>query len=481
VQVVKLLQSAAPLWEALCSYKDKGVLPFHTPGHKLRGDLFPRLIEELGPGVFQLDPSDEVEDITINHDFHRALEAAQQLAAQLFGAAYTLFLVNGTTSGLHYLLHFMEGAVAIPRFSHQAVYTGAMLSGSECLYIPAQFDPEWQIPLPPTVEALRRVALGQSLSAAVFTHPTYYGTCAQLEELIAEVHRLGAYAFVDEAHGGHFRFSLNLPSTGLEAQADGVVQSTHKNLGSLTQTSMLHSASGEVYDLASRARQILETTSPSLVFLAVLDEVRRTLHERGQELVSNALELARSVSARLESVPGVLVLPDHLRHDPTKVVFSLRELGLTGIQLEGLLRRDYNIQVELSDYYNVIALITLGDTEERVNRLCSAVEDLARRARHLGGPPLPVHQVSYPPLPKQALGMRDAVRRQWEAVPLKAAQGRVSAAFVTPYPPGVPLLVPGEVVSREVVEYLQWCLGLGWPIRGLDGLTVSVIKDNAVC
>ena len=233
-----------------------------------------------------------------------------------------------------------------------------MLSGSECLYIPAQFDPEWQIPLPPTVEALRRVALGQSLSAAVFTHPTYYGTCAQLEELIAEVHRLGAYAFVDEA-GATFVFT-QLASTGLEAQADGVVQSTHKNLGSLTQTSMLHSASGEVYDLASRARQILETTSPSLVFLAVLDEVRRTLHERGQELVSNALELARSVSARLESVPGVLVLPDHLRHDPTKVVFSLRELGLTGIQLEGLLRRDYNIQVELSDYYNVIALITLG-------------------------------------------------------------------------------------------------------------------------
>lgn len=479
--MIDLRQKDAPLWEALCAYRRQRVIPFHTPGHKLRGDLFPRITEQLGSGLFELDPSDEIEDLMLEHDFHRALEAAQKLAAQFFGAANTLFLVSGTTSGLHYLLYFTAGPIVIPRFSHQAVYTGALLSGNQCLYIPARLDPEWQIPLPPTVEEFAQAAGGQQPAAAVFTHPTYYGTCGELQELVAEAHQMGAYAFIDEAHGGHFCLSHSLPASGLEAGGDGVVQSTHKTLGSLTQTSMLHAASEELYELARRARQIMETTSPSLVFLAVLDEVRRSLFERGRDLIATALELAHFCSRRLESIPGVRVLPGHLRRDPTKIVFTLRDLGLTGLQVEGLLRRDYNIQVELSDFFNVIALITLGDTEERVQRLCWAVEDLAQRAKHLGGRALSLPNLGYPPLPRSAMSMAQAVRMPGENVPLKAAVGRIAAGFVTPYPPGVPLLVPGEVVSPEVVEYLEWCLSLGWSVRGLADLGISVLKDNDVC
>ena len=475
-----MIQDNAPLWEALCAYRQRGVIPFHTPGHKLRGEIFPRLQAHLGSGIFQLDPSDEIEDLALDHDFERALEAAQQLAAQLFGAAHTLFLVNGTTSGLHYLLYSVSGKLVIPRFSHQAVYTGALLAGNECIYLPVRFDPEWQIPLPPTAAELERAAADHSPAAVVFTHPTYYGTCAELEELVVKTHQLGALAVIDEAHGGHFRFSPVLPDPGLAAGADGVVQSTHKTLGSLTQTSMLHVQSDELHHLVRRARRILETTSPSLVFLAVIDEVRRSLHERGSELVGRAVELAHCCSARLERIPGVQVLPSQLRHDPTKIVFSLRELGLTGIQLEGILRRDYNIQVELSDYFNVIALVTLGDTPETIEQLCRAVEGVVERAGHLGGRKLRLPDLSYPPLPEQALPMGKAVRRSWEAVSLRQAVGRVSAEFVTPYPPGVPILVPGEVVSRDTAAYLEWCLRLGWPIRGMEGVALYVIKDNAL-
>ena len=242
---------------------------------------------------------------------------------------------------------------------------------------------------------------------------------------------------------------------------------------------MLHVQSDELHHLVRRARRILETTSPSLVFLAVIDEVRRSLHERGSELVGRAVELAHCCSARLERIPGVQVLPSQLRHDPTKIVFSLRELGLTGIQLEGILRRDYNIQVELSDYFNVIALVTLGDTPETIEQLCRAVEGVVERAGHLGGRKLRLPDLSYPPLPEQALpwGRRCAVpgRRC-----LSGRQSAVLCRVVTPYPPGVPILVPGEVVSRDTAAYLEWCLRLGWPIRGMEGVALYVIKDNAL-
>ena len=485
VQVVNLTQNKAPLWEALCAYRKHRIVPFHTPGHKLRADLFPRLEEQLGSGTFALDPSDEIESLDFDHDFEAALEAAQELAAQLFNADNTLFLVNGTTSGLHYLLYFMSGPVVIPRFSHQSVYTGVMLSGSESIYLPARFDPHWQIPLQPSPDEFSYHVSGRNPAAAVFTHPTYYGTCGQLADLIQRVHQEGALAFVDEAHGGHFHFSRHYPQTALAAGADGVAQSTHKTLGSLTQTSMLHVRSKELYQQVKKARHILETTSPSLVFLAVLDEVRRTLYERGQILVEDALALAEGCCAELETIPGVEVLPPHLRSDPTKVVFSLRKLGLTGIQLEGLLRKDYNIQVELSDYYNVIALITIGDSQDQVTRLCEAIRLIAKRAGHLGGSALKRPKFSYPELPEVVFPTGKAVRLPCEVVPLTEAEGRVSGSFVTPYPPGVPLLVPGELVSQDTIAYLRWCISLGWPIRGLEGsapnLALSVIKDNAIC
>lgn len=477
-------QSRAPLWEALCAYRRRGVIPFHTPGHKLSGTIFPRLVAELGLGVFASDPSDEVESEEFGHDFEQALDAAQDLAAELFGAAHSLFLVNGTTSGIHYLLYFAQKPVVIPRFSHVSVYTGVMLSNSEAVYLPVRFDPEWQIPLPPTPEELILEISDKGIGAAVFTHPTYYGTCGQLPELTAAVQQKGAWAFVDEAHGGHFQFSPFFPASGLSAGADGVVQSTHKTLGSLTQTSMLHVRSSELYQMAKRAKQILETTSPSLVFLGVLDEVRRTLFEKGRSLVEAAFELALECYRRLGNIRGVRILPPHLRSDPTKVVFSLRDLGITGIQLEGLLRREYNIQVELSDYYNVIALITLGDTKEKVEQLCQAVEQVAQRARHLGGSPLGLPHLSYPALPAAVLAMGEAVRRPIELVSLKKAVGRVSGGFVTPYPPGVPVLVPGELVTAETASYLEWCWNLGWQIRGVqatdDTMALSVIKDNAI-
>lgn len=472
-------QEQAPFWEALVAYARQRVVPFHTPGHKLRPGAFSRLQEELGTGVFALDPSDQVEAPELEHDFVRALDRAQELAAQLFGARRTLFIVNGTTGGVHFLLLPATGDVLIPRFSHQSVYSALVLSQGRAVYLPTAYDPDWLIPLPPVVSAVQRALQEMRPQALIVTHPTYYGTVSDLEAIGRLAKENNILLFVDEAHGGHFLFSPELPKTGLQCGADAVVQSTHKTLGSFTQTSMLHSNNDLWFSKAVQAQQVLQTTSPSFVFLGALDEVRRVLAAQGEELVGRALELAQWCRHRLAEIEYVELLPAHLQADPTKIVFSLRQLGLTGIEVERILRVDYNIQVELSDYYTVLALITLGDTSETVDKLVHAVRDLAARRTHLGGQPLPRYRLDFPELPPAALSLREAFFQDKELVPLEQAAGRVSGAFLIPYPPGVPLIVPGEVFTKAIVEHARWCAGIGWYTRGLmAGQQVLVLKDN---
>lgn len=472
-------QQKAPFWNALTAYAKARVIPFHTPGHKLKSGAFSRLREVLGEGLFALDPSDEIEAVELDHDFQLALDQAEQLAAELFGARKTLFLVNGTTSGLHYLLMPATGPVLIPRFSHQSVYSAMVLSQGRAVYLPAAYDPEWLIPLPPTVDEVDKAFQTEKPQALVLTHPTYYGTISDVAAITALAKAQGVLLFVDEAHGGHFLFSKELPVPALKCGVDAVVQSTHKTLGSFTQTSMLHSNNDFWFSQVVQAQRVLQTTSPSLIFLAALDEVRRELAVQGRELVGRAVEIGKECSDALRCIRAVEVVPEHLCADPTKLVFSLRQLGMTGIEVERILRVDYNIQVELSDYYSVLAMISVGDAPESAAKLVHAVRDIAARRAHLGGKPLPHHNLVFPDLPPAAFTLRAGFFQGKELVSLEQAAGRVSGGFLTPYPPGVPLIAPGEVFTKEIVEFTQWLAGIRWPIRGLmAGQKVLAIKDN---
>lgn len=470
-------QSQTPLWTSLKAYNSSKITPFHTPGHKLNPGPFTRLEEVLGPGFFQLDPSDEIHDPNLNHDFELALKFAEQLAADLFGAQDSLFLVNGTTGGLHYLLMPTTGPVIIPRFSHQAVYSALMLAQAESVYLEADYDPDWLIPLQPRPNQVKKVLAEKQCQALLITHPTYYGTVSELSEIIHLAKKHGVLVFADEAHGGHFLFSNQLPETALASGADAVVQSTHKTLGSFTQTSMLHSNNHDWFSKAIQAKQILETTSPSLVFLAALDEVRRVLAMQGPNLIEHSLELARNLTKELDEIPFLELLPAYLQSDPSKVIFSLRSLGLTGIELERILRLDYNIQVELSDYYSVLALISFGDTKQSIEKLVKAVRDIVDRRSHLGQGAVPHFRLDYPSLPPIRSNLRETFFRTQEIIPLEKARGRISGSFLTPYPPGVPIIVPGEEFTADIVDYLSWCKQLNWSIRGLmEGQKVAVLK-----
>lgn len=474
-----MTQDSAPFWESLVAYQAKGVIPFHTPGHKLHCGPFSNIEAILGSGVFALDPSDQIENIEINHDFEIALRAAEQLAAGLFGASKSLFSINGTTGGLHYLLMPARGRVLIPRFSHQAVYSAMMLSQGQAVYLPVSYDPDWLVPLPPQPSQVEEALSHTKAEALVLTHPTYYGTVTELETLIGLGKKSGTLIFVDEAHGGHFRFSDQLPPTALECGADAVVQSTHKTLGSLTQTSMLHFNNEMWFLKAAQAQKALQTTSPSFVFYAVLDEVRRVLAVSGRDLMGQVLELSDICRRDLSKIEGVELLPRRLQGDPTKIVISLRKLGLTGIEVESLLRMDYNIQVELSDYYSVLALITLGDTKESISKLVEAIRELTRRRSLLGATTLQHNILDVPSLPPIIYSLREAFFMEKEMAPLQKAKGRISGAFLTPYPPGVPIIAPGEQFTTDIIEYLLWCTRINWPVRGLmPEQKVVLIEDN---
>lgn len=469
-------QSKAPLWEALVNYAKKEVIPFHTPGHKLRSGVFPNIETVLGKQVFAIDPSDEVQDVSGDRSFEQLWSVAEELAAKLFMAHATRFLINGTSVGIHAMLMLMDGDIIVPRFSHQSVYAGLLLSRAKPIYLDTEFDLDWNIPLPPSLADIRAYLGSREVNSIFLTYPTYYGTTSDLKEIISFAKANQITTLVDEAHGGHFGFSDIFPKTALELGADLVVQSTHKTLGSLTQSSMLHIGNPKFVNRLDSLLSILQTTSPSLIMLGVLDEVRRELACNGKSLLEKALELAEELKRRLSTIPGIELMPDWLQQDPTKIVFRLTKLGLSGIEVEHLLRKDYNIQVELSDYYNVLALVTLGDNRQSIESLYKALADLSLRFK--GAKPLMYHDLpGYPGIPQGAMDLKTAFYSQVESVPLAESKGRISSVFLTPYPPGVPVVIPGEIINIDIIEYLTTCFERGWDVRGLVGKKVMVIKE----
>lgn len=470
-------QLEAPLWEALLNYRKKGVISFHTPGHKTRSAVFSDISRQVGGDIFSLDSGDEVEEVRFDHSFEGALKAAEKLAGSLFGAEQTFFLLNGTTQGIHGMLLPLQGKLVIPRFSHQAVYEGIMLSRAQPEYIRARFDDEWGIPLPPTLSDVAEFFPPSTRNKNIMlTYPTYYGSTTELSSIVDLVHNLGGSVLVDEAHGGHFQFSPRLPRGALAQGADAAVQSTHKTLGSLTQTSMLHCGSEKWSEILAPTVNLLQTTSPSLILLGVLDAVRRKLALKGSKLVGHAIELAEYLVDQLDGISGVRVRRASKSDDPTKVLFNLTELGLGGTDVERLLRKDYNIQVELSDHRNVLALISIGDTEESVDHLIYAIRHIAEQNHKqvaLQNDTVP----KYPDIPNAEMSLRDAMYSAREYELLQRSAGRISAGFITPYPPGVPVVVPGEVISSEIIDYITECQRVGWSVRGLEGEKVALIKD----
>ncbi len=448
---------SAPIAAAMQKYSADGVLPFHTPGHK-QGRGAHELLRELltAEGLRQeVSLMEELDDL---HEPHSCIKAAQILAARLWHADECLFMVNGTTSAVQAMIFGTLAAgdlVMIPRNAHRSVIAGLILSGAVPIFLPVEFDAEFNLPLNVSVSTIERaIKKFPQAKAVLLVSPNYYGVAADLEKISKLVHAAGMILLVDEAHGAHLQFSNELPTSAMDAGADAAAQSTHKILGSLTQSSMLMLKKNFIdVERIKRAASLLQTTSPNQLLLASLDIARLQMETHGRELISKAVELSNKLRAEIKKIHGLRTF-DEARNfslDTTKVTVNVQNLGLSGQEAEEILRRDLKIQCELSDAANLLFLITFADSEELIYKLVDAIKLLPRRSQKIPHKPFLIPNSKL----QIALSPRETFYSAVEVVELRKSIGRICAEEITFYPPGIPLLMPGEKITAQVVEQIE--------------------------
>ncbi len=480
-------QRKTPYLDALISYAKDKVVPFHVPGHKQGRGIHPKLKEWIGESYLSLDLT-EVPGLDNLSQPKEALLQAMELAAKAYGADYTFFLVNGSSSGVHSMIMAAcnpGDKILIPRNAHKSVFAGLIFSGAVPVYMKPEFDYALQMDHTITEETLvENLKEHPDSKAALLVSPTYYGVAANLERLVSIIHDSGKIALVDEAWGPHFHFHPDLPVSAVDAKADLVVNSTHKLLSSLTQTSMLHLNGNRV----DRARvesclRLFTTTSPNCLLLASIDACRMQMATQGKELLDKAVSLAEKARAEIRDLPGVQCIgreiignPGVYALDPTRMVISLRSLGLTGYEVDERLRSKGGVQIELSDLFHVVALITISDSEKEVDQLVNGIKQILKIPNQESKGFLEKKGARLPDWPPLKLSPRDAFVSQHETVPLEKADGRVSTELITTYPPGIPAIAPGEEFTQDILDYLRLEQEAGSRITGVADSTLQTVR-----
>jgi arginine decarboxylase len=484
-------QARAPFFEALRDYLNKDMAAFHTPGHKYGQGIDPEFLELVGRNVFRIDLC-ELPEVDNLHDPEHVIKEAQELAAAAYGADYSFFLVNGSTCGNHTMVLSVcdpGDKILIPRNVHKSVIGGILLSGAIPVYLKPIWDKEfgfYDSITPAEVEA--SLQAHPDVKAVMLVHPTYYGVCSDIEAIAEICHRHHKPLLVDEAHGPHLHFHPDLPVSALDAGADLVVQSTHKIIAGMTQASMFHMRDTGYVDVqrVRKVLQIVQSTSPSYVLMASLDTARRQMALHGQQLLSHALEISDWARAELNQIPGVSCFgQERIGHpgihdiDRTKLVINVAGLGVSGFDVLDLLNEKYGIQGEMATLTNVLAIVTFANPRADLERLVEAMRAISADIHARGIPaqirPL-LQMLDLPEIPPTVLTPREAFYAKTERIPFEASVGRICTEIVSPYPPGIPILVPGEQITRELVDYLQQVYRYGGFINGPEDVRLHTIK-----
>lgn len=460
-------QSEAPLIKALTDYIEEGARPYHTPGHKQGRNMDEALRNILGPTALKMDVSlmTELDDL---HSPSGCILKAQQLAATLYGAEESFFVVQGTTGAIQAMIMSTVGpaeTILVPRHVHRSVLSGLVLSGAKPIYLEPEIHPANGLPwtlLPQTVE--EAITAHPEAKALLLVHPTYYGVASEIAQSVEIAHRHNLIVLVDEAHGPHLPFHSDLPQPALAAGADLCAQSTHKLTGALTQCSMLHVQGSRVDRQRLKAMlSLIQTTSPNYLLMASLDGARRQLAEEGKELLAKTMNLARQLRREIRAIPGLSCFGREVIGslgcaglDETKLAVDVAKLGLTGKEAEAFLRQQ-GIQAELCDLEHVLFLITLGDDEAQAEALLKALKNLADQNKKPLTSQARPQVLAKLPLPEVVLTPRQACFAETEVLPIQQTAGLISAETITFYPPGIPQICPGERISAEVLDY---CLGM---------------------
>ena len=477
-------QSRMPLYEAVMAYNKRRPAFFRIPGHRYERGINPVWREQVGDEIFRFD----LTETTLTDDLHHAsgpILEAQQLAAELWGADYSHFLVNGSTCGNQVMVVTAShgGAkIAIPRNAHKSVLMGLIIGGGQPVYIMPQIETQWGLHggiTPQQVEEMFRQ--NPDCKGVLVVSPTYYGITSDLEGIAKVCHAHDAILMVDEAHGAHCYFSDKLPRGAIEQGADMAVQSIHKVTGSLTQSSMIHIKSDRVRKSLLEANLMLvQSTSPSYLLMTSLDCARQHMAMEGAKMIDRAVELSDDARERIRRIPGLACAGKELIGragihdlDTTRLILSAADIGITGFGLKKLLFDDYDIEVELPDYRNVVAIVTYANVREEIDKLVEALEDISRRFAPQGAPLPPGEKL--PPQPEYVLSPRAAYFNERERVPWVECRGRIVAEMIAPYPPGIPVIYQGERMSAEVWDYIEAFRQRNGHIHGPSDPTLSTL------
>ncbi len=456
-------QNSTPLFDAIRKYIDLKPAYFRIPGHRFERGINSRWRDVVGDEIFKFDLTETPYLDDLAHP-GAAIQEAQDLAKEVFGSDHSYFLVNGSTCGNEAMIisTAVEGQkIAIPRNAHKSAVMGLVISGATPIYIMPELSREWGIQggiSPRDVEKLFQEH--PDCKGVMVVSPTYHGVCSDLRAIADICHAHGAVLLVDEAHGAHTYFSDQLPDGALVQGADMAVQSIHKVTGSLTQSSMLHIKSNIInhHRLETNLR-IVQSTSPSYLLMTSLDLARHDLAMHGKEMIRNAVDLASYARKEINEIDGIICVDRELIGtagvkdlDMTRLVVSARKVGITGFELKSILFDEYGIDMELADYINALAIVTYANTKEDMDRLIDALKDIARKNK---GKAEIVNEVFLPSLPDYAMSLREAFFAETRTIPWQEAKGKIAGEMIAPYPPGIPVVYPGEIVTDEVWEYVE--------------------------
>ncbi len=474
----RLDQRRAPIFTALQQFRNMRVVPFDVPGHK-HGRGNPELTAFLGQQCLEVDVNSMKPLDNLCHPVS-VIREAEELAAEAFGASNAFLMVGGTTSSVQAMILTVckrGDEIILPRNVHRSVINALVLSGAVPVYVNPDVDQRLGISLGMTQESLKKAIKEHPNAVAVLVNnPTYYGICSNIRAVVKTAHEAGMLCLADEAHGTHFYFGNGLPVSAMEAGADMSSVSMHKSGGSLTQSSLLLTGPNVNEGYVRQIINLTQTTSGSYLLMSSLDISRRNLALRGNAVFHQVADMAEYAREEINAIGGYYAFGSELRNgdsvfdfDATKLSVHTLDIGLAGIEVYDLLRDEYDIQIEFGDIGNILAYLSIGDRSQEVERLVSALAEIRRRFQKDATGMLSQEYID----PIVLMSPQEAFYAEKVSLPLRETEGRICSEFVMCYPPGIPVLAPGERITGEILDYIEYAKSKGCSMTGPEDPSIT--------
>lgn len=474
-------QDKTPILDALEKLRQMRIVPFDVPGHK-RGKGNADLTDFLGERCMSVDVNSMKMLDNLCHPVS-VIKEAEELAAEAFHADHAFFMVNGTTSAVQCMIlsAVKKGdKIILPRNVHRSVINALILCGAIPIYVNPETNHELGISLGMSLsEVAKAISKNPDAKAVLVNNPTYYGICSNIKAITELAHRHGMLMLADEAHGTHFYFGENLPISAMDAGADIASVSMHKSGGSLTQSSFLLIGNNMNEGYVRQIINLTQTTSGSYLLLSSLDISRKNLAVNGKSIFNEVYQLAQYAREEINKIGDYYAYSSELVNgdtiydfDVTKLSVNTLNVGLAGIEVYSILRDEYDIQVEFGDVGNILAYISVGDTKRNIERLVSSLSEIRRRYKKDKTGMMRYEYIN----PEVVVAPQEAFYAEKEAIPIENSKGRICSEFVMCYPPGIPILAPGEQITKDILDYIAYVKDKGCLLTGPQDMEIKYLN-----